>query len=565
LNYLIPKILLFLLSFCLIVVTPVLAQQTTINLPEFAIDDVPVFSRFRLEEDNAPVILDGRQLFQVGGFVSSDNPLTANKRAEEINKKLESAVRANISPEIEIKNSNGLPTIFLNNRYLFTVTTKETIEGETLVDKAINLQNKLEKSIIKAQAERAKEYQLRQYIIASIALAIALTINRFLNFLKRYPVGTAWQLLIPFSKNKSYLKSPELTEQESSSIPQQEQSLTFLSKLKLGLAKTILWLAIAYLLTDLFPATRQLRYEIIDRLWKALNSPLFSITDNNYSIISVLILIGLFWGLVLLIKTLTNLLKNNILLRTSMSRGSQEVIFIITQYGLLFFGTIILLQIWGLNLSSLTILGSAFGVGIGFGFQDIAKNFASGLVLLFERSVQVGDFIEVNGYKGIVERVGARSIVLRTLDRISIIVPNSSLLAGEVINWTHESSISRLHLPVGVAYGSDTEVVKSLLLEAAATHPEVLRHPAPQVLFDGFGDSSLDFKLLIWISEPSHQIIIKSDLYFKIEHLLRDRNIEVPFPHRDIQFRNPKLSFGLSEEIEAALLKWFEQSSKSDR
>lgn len=524
-----------------------MAQQTTVDLPAFSVNDVPVFSRFRIEEDYAPVILDGRKIFQVGSFANSINPLTANKRAAEINKKLEDAASSNNPPEIEVQKSNGLPTIFLNDNYLFTVTTKETIGAETVEEKASKLQNKLKKSIRQAQKERDKEYQYRQYIIAIFLIAIAFLLNRFLNLLKTYSLSKAGQLLFSFRQKISFVKL---------------ENLSFLSKVKIGLAKTLLWLATTYLLTDLLPTTRQLRYDIINHLWNALNSPLFAIADNDYSIISILFLIGLFWGLIILIKTITNLLKNNILLRTSMSRGSQEVVFIITQYGLMFFGTIILLQIWGLNLSSLTILGSALGVGIGFGFQDIAKNFASGLVLLFERSVQVGDFIEVNGYKGIVERVGARSIVLRTLDRISIIVPNSSLLAGEVVNWTHEGSISRLHLPLGVAYGSDTEVIKSVLLEAAATHPEVLRHPAPQVLFDGFGDSSLDFQLLVWISEPSHQISIKSDLYFKIEYLLRDREIEIPFPHRDIKFRNPKLSLGLSDEVENALLQWFKQSHK---
>lgn len=559
-NYFVRKIWLFVLSFCLIAVTPVLAQQTTINLPEFSVNDVPVFSRLRLENDYAPVILDGKKIFQVGSFASVTNPLTAKKRAAEINKKLREAVQSNQPPQIEIRNSNGLPTFFLNNNYLFTVTSKETKEEETVQDKAIILKNALEKSLLQAQKERNTEYQSRQYFFAGLLLAIAIVINSFLTLLKKYSFAQAWRSFIPFPRKLPFFKTKDLTtEQNLITDNQQLQPLRFLSKLKFILAKTVLWLATIYLLTNLFPTTRQLRYDIINRFWSAVNSPLFSVGDNNYSLISISILIGLFWGLILFIKTSTNLFRNNILLRTGMSRGSQEVVFIITQYGLMFFGTIILLQIWGLNLSSLTILGSAFGVGIGFGFQDIAKNFASGLVLLFERSVQVGDFIEVNGYKGTVEKVGARSIVLRTLDRISIIVPNSSLLAGEVINWTHESSISRLHLPVGVAYGSDTEVVKSLLLEAAVAHPEVLRHPAPQVLFSGFGESSLDFQLLIWISEPSHQISIKSDLYFRIDQLFRDRVIEIPFPHRDIQLRNPQLSLSLSDDIEKALLQWFNQ------
>ncbi|VEP13221.1 MscS mechanosensitive ion channel family protein [Hyella patelloides LEGE 07179] len=544
-SYLANKIVLLILSFCFVLVTPVLAQQPTVNLPDFSVNDIPIFSPFELEEDRAAVILDGRELFQIGSFVNQNNYITAIQRAADINKKLKKAVNADKPPELEIKNLNGLPIIFLNDTYLFTVTSKEITDGEKTENKANYLKKIIRNSIITAQQERTKKYQYSNYVVAIIIMAIAVILNRILDLLKTHSLIETWKNLVPVLRAKS---SPDTLE------------LSFLSKVKLGLTKTLLWLTAAFWITDLFPLTRRLRYEILSSLWNALNSPLFSLGNQNYSIISILILLGLFWGLISLIKTITNLLRTRILNHTGMSRGSQEVVFIIVQYGLVFLGTIILLQIWGLNLSSLTILGSALGVGIGFGFQDIAKNFASGLVLLFERSVQVGDFIEVNGYKGTVERVGARSIVLRTLDRISIIVPNSSLLADEVVNWTHENSISRLHLPVGVAYGSDTEAVKSVLLEAATTQIEVLRHPAPQVLFDGFGDSSLNFKLLIWISEPSHQVFIKSDIYFQIEKLFREREIEIPFPHRDIEIRNPNLSIGLSGEVEKALMHWLKKS-----
>ena len=542
-RYLLNKVLLFIVSFCLVLITPVIAQQT-INLPNFSLYEAPIVSPFRLTENNAPVILDGREIFQVGGFRDRNNYVSATKRAAKIAEQLEEAVRASNPPQLEIKNNNGLPTIYLNDNYLFTVTLKDTANDNSRTETAIELEQKIANSIIQGQQERKQNYQSRQYIIAAIIIAIALIINRFLNLSKIHSYPKAWRFLLSFKRATSQTDT---------------QSLNLLSKTKLYSARVLLWSGTVYWITDLFPLTRRLRYEIINSVWNALNYPLFSLANQDYSIVSILILIGLFWGLFSFIGTLTNLLKNNVLHRTGMSRGSQEVIFIITKYALFAIGTIILLQIWGLNLSSLTILGSALGVGIGFGFQDIAKNFASGLVLLFERSVQVGDFIEVNGQKGTVERVGARSIVLRTLDRVSIIVPNSSLLAEEVVNWTHEGSISRLHLSVGVAYGSDTEAVKEVLLDAAASHVEVLRNPAPQVLFVNFGDSSLDFQLLIWVSEPSHQAFIQSDLFFHIEKLLREREIEIPFPQRDIQLRNPNLSIGLSNDVETALKKWLSQ------
>ncbi|HEY9639679.1 MAG TPA: mechanosensitive ion channel domain-containing protein, partial [Coleofasciculaceae cyanobacterium] len=222
-----------------------------------------------------------------------------------------------------------------------------------------------------------------------------------------------------------------------------------------------------------------------------------------------------------------------------------------TKYSLISIGTLIVLQIWGLDISSLTILVSALGVGIGFGLQDIAKNFGSGLVLILERPIQVGDFVEIGSFKGTVERIGGRSTEIRTLDHVSIIVPNSRFLSEEVINWSHHNPVSRLHLPVGVAYHSDPQIVRTVLLEAAQSHTDVLQSPLPQVFFTGFGDSALNFDLLVWTTQPSRQFILKSDLYFRIFELLQERQIEVPFPQRDLHLRSGILS--LSPQTEALL------------
>ena len=179
--------------------------------------------------------------------------------------------------------------------------------------------------------------------------------------------------------------------------------------------------------------------------------------------------------------------------------------------------------------------------------------------MLFERSVQVGDFIEVNGHKGTVERIQARSIVLKTLDHVSIVVPNSRLLADEVINWSHDNPTSRFALPVGVAYGCDPEAVKGALLQVAEEHPEVLNYPLPQVFFSGFGDSSPDFELLVWIAEPTRQPVVRSELYFWIEQVLRSRQLEIPFPQRDLHLRG-NLPRGISADLETALIHWLNNS-----
>ncbi len=211
-------------------------------------------------------------------------------------------------------------------------------------------------------------------------------------------------------------------------------------------------------------------------------------------------------------------------------------------------------------MSSLTILASALSIGLGIGLQNIAKNFGSGLILVFERPIQVGDFIEVGDLNGTVERIGARSTEIRTLDRVSIIVPNSRFLDSEVINWSHGNPISRLHLPLGVAYGSDPQQVRTVLIESASGHPKVLASPAPSLLFKGFGDSSLDFELLVWTAEPDKQFLLKSDLYFLIYEVLNQNQIEIPFPQRDLHLRSGKVE--ISSQLESALIGLADKLSK---
>ncbi len=530
---------LLLTVFFLLVLTFGTVAQDNSPDPGFFLDEKLVFPS--LLQKDASIIIEGRQIFTI----KKADGLSAESRANQINSLLEAAVESAKPPKVELINDAESFAIYLNQEKLLTVTKNDTIsEKETVVERAIIWRDKIEESILKAQLERTPEYLYQKVFLGILIFAIALAGNRFLILVEQYPITQALSRLIP------WLRVPDTN---------QENESNFLSKIKLTLARISLWLIAVYLITELFPQTRELRYQIWSLLRNIFTTSLFSLSDRSYSFIDVVILIFLFWGLFVAINTTVNLLRSRVLNRIRMSRGSQEVIFIITRYGLIAFGTIILLQIWGLNLSSLTIVGSAVGVVIGFGFQDIAKNFASGLVLLFERSVQVGDFIQVGNYMGTVERVGARSILLTTLDRISIIVPNSRLLTDEVINWSHDSPISRLHIPVGVAYGSDTEIVKSLLLRIAKENSQVLHRPSPQVFFVGFGDSSLDFELLVWISEPSLQAPIKSDLYFCIEKALTNSKIEIPFPQRDLHLRSQNLPLNLSPQLEQALLEWLKK------
>ncbi len=534
--------LLLVLSFLLVLTFGTFAQDNS-DAPRFSIDEKFNFPSLLPNDAPASVIIDGRQIFPIG----KSDILSAEARAKGINSRLESAVNLPNPPQIEVQTKGELSNILLNGGYLLTVTKQDVSRGETVQERAEIWKAKIEESINQARKERTPGYILQKVILGAMILVIALIGNRFCSLLRHYSIRQAFPRLI---------RGGNVSESSS------ETDFSFLYKVKFGLTRVGLWCCALYLITELFPFSRELRYEVWIILWSIVTTSLFSLGDRSYSFIDIVILVGLFWGLFVATSKTVNLLRTRVLSQIGMNRGSQEVIFIITRYGLIGFGTIILLQVWGLNLSSLTILGSALGVGIGFGFQDIAKNFASGLVLLFERSVQVGDFIEVGNYVGTVERVGARSILLTTLDRVSIIVPNSRLLTDEVINWSHDSPISRLHIPVGVAYGSDTEAVNSLLLRVAKEHPEVLHRPSPQVFFVGLGESSLDFELLVWISEPSRQAPLKSDLYFRIERALKESQIEIPFPQRDLYLRSENLPLSLSPKLEDALLQWLKEKQQ---
>jgi small-conductance mechanosensitive channel len=283
--------------------------------------------------------------------------------------------------------------------------------------------------------------------------------------------------------------------------------------------------------------------------------------NTRYSLEDIIVLVVMILGVVIASKIIADLFKARILSLARINRGAREAIAIILRYVLLLIGLFVLLPVWGVDLSSFAILASALGVGIGFGFQDIAKNFGSGIVLVFERPIQVGDFVEVGEFLGTIERIGARSTLIRTLDQVSIIMPNSRFLEDEVINWSHDNPVSRLHLPVGVAYASDVDKVRDVLIEAAQNHPFILSHPKPHVLFQGFGDSSLDFELLVWTRDPSKQLYIKSDLNFRIERLFRENQVEIPFPQRDLHVRSGALPLAVPED----LARWLRQQSNGDR
>jgi small-conductance mechanosensitive channel len=179
------------------------------------------------------------------------------------------------------------------------------------------------------------------------------------------------------------------------------------------------------------------------------------------------------------------------------------------------------------------------GIGVGFGLQPIVNNFVSGMVLLFEGPVRVGDRIELAQLNGDVIKIGARSTWVRTNDNIIVVMPNSEFVVKPVVNWTATDRQVRFSLSVGVGYGSDPEQVRNVLLRVAAQNPDVLSQPAPDVIFTEFGDSSLNFDLRFWtVAKVQTPVILKSDLYFAIFRVFKESGIEIPFPQRDLHLRS---------------------------
>lgn len=214
--------------------------------------------------------------------------------------------------------------------------------------------------------------------------------------------------------------------------------------------------------------------------------------------------------------------------------GSQYAFNQLLQYFVYIIAGLMALEALGFTLTLIWGGVAALLVGVGLGLQETFKDLFSGVILLFERRAEVGDVVEVDGLIGTVKRIGVRTSLVETRDNIVVIVPNSRLIVQHFVNWSHNDNKARFYIKVGVAYGSDTELVKQLLLDIARSNAEVIRHPAPFVRFVDFGDSSLDFELHFW----SHEFIriedVKSDMRFKIDQAFRENGVTIPFPQRDV-------------------------------
>jgi small-conductance mechanosensitive channel len=236
-------------------------------------------------------------------------------------------------------------------------------------------------------------------------------------------------------------------------------------------------------------------------------------------------------------------LVERLLVRSRLDTGARQAIGSITRYLFLFVGLLVILQTVGINLTTLNVLAGAVGIGIGFGLQNVASNFISGLIILFERPIKIGDRIEVGPIEGDVVEIGARSTKVLTNDNITVIVPNSKFITENVVNWMYNGPTVRFRVPVSVAYGSDIRQIERLLLEVARANPDVLDKPEPVVRLLEFGDNALQFELRPWSTTLVHRKgKLFSALNFAIYQTFREHNIEIPFPQRDLHLRGGTLS-----------------------
>ena len=469
-----------------------------------------------LSNNKAAIVLDGRKLFEIG---SSGN-FSASQRAEKINSLLQTKLKqfsyTQQPLDVDVAIQSKWTVIRVNNRHLMTITENDLIPGMTAQEQAIIWQEQIQLAIQQGIEERSPERLPGVIKIIAIAFMIVAAIQFGLFCLKRL-----------YSRKRL----------EASAQP-------WISRAILGILslQALIWGILVYFAASLFPLTRSWQYLLGESLDNTFNAEIFNFGGESaisLGQILVLILLGIVWWL--FVRWFSRLLKLNILPLTELEDSLQSSIAFLTYYGLLFLGLVLILNGGGIDLRSLTIILSALGVGIGFGLQNIAKDFISGLILNLTRPIKIGELVEVGEYKGLVLRIGARTTEISHIDRYIMTVPNSRFIEETIKNW-HRSGLIRVKVYVDVAYDSDRDLVyKALLAAAQVYHPDILKHPPPKARFRNFGDRSLLFRVVVFIKDPFKEPKVRNHLQKHIDINLRKYGIEIPFPQRDINLKIPQL------------------------
>lgn len=293
----------------------------------------------------------------------------------------------------------------------------------------------------------------------------------------------------------------------------------------------------------------ELTNSFISKVKEVMNFVIFDIQGSNFTLLTLIYLIVSSIVLVISSKRFTRFLEHKFLANRITEKGARLAIVTIVHYLILLFGFLFIFKSAGFDLGAFSWLLGALGVGLGFGLQNITSNFVSGIIILFERPIKIGDRIQVGDISGDVIAISMRSTTIITNDNISIIVPNSKFINDDVINWSHNDRRVRLRYPIGVAYKENPEQVKSVVLQVANTHSGILKDPPPMLLFSEYGDSSLNFELVVWTSTYIQKpAVLKSELYYLLFKEFEKHGIEIPFPQRDIHIRSGLTNIDMNQK-----------------
>jgi small-conductance mechanosensitive channel len=292
-------------------------------------------------------------------------------------------------------------------------------------------------------------------------------------------------------------------------------------------------------------------FRMFDTSWDLIYRILtFGVTvgDTRITLGLVLAATACLYGALIFSRILQYFMMRDVFTRRRFDPGIGHSITRLLHYAIVLVGILLALSTLGFKLTNLTIIASALSVGIGFGLQTVVNNFVCGLILLFERPVKVGDIVQLGDQWATIRNIGLRATTIQTFDQSDIVVPNSDLITNQVTNWTLADRNMRLILSLGVAYGSDIPLVLKTLEECTRDNPRIRNNPEPSIFFMGFGDSSLDFQLRVWLDDIKYMNMVRSELNQEIDRRFREKNIEIPFPQRDLHLRSvvPPLTEALS-------------------
>lgn len=271
------------------------------------------------------------------------------------------------------------------------------------------------------------------------------------------------------------------------------------------------------------------------RVADVLNVHLFSIADQSITPVQLIVLAVALGITAVLASTIRRIIEHRLF--GQLNEPQRYTLARLTYYFIWILGVTIGLRTVNIDLTALTIVAGALGLGIGLGLQNIVSNFVAGIVLLFERPIKVHDRVTAENVEGNIVAINFRATTIVTNDNVTMIVPNSEFINRTVINWSHSDPNIRIHVPVSVAYGSDVELVTRTLVEVAVADEDVLKQPVADVFFKEFGESSLNFELLAWIDEPAQHFKIRSRLNYAIDAAFRRNGITIPFPQRDLHVK----------------------------